>query len=238
MVATTPDLNGLRTGRACSIGRSAPARRSCGGNRARAEAPRSDCSACPRGTCGKGAISPDGQWLAYRTGTLNTADIFYRRLRGDTTAHPFASSPAADLEPRFSPDGRWLAYSSNESGVYHVYTRAFPDGGQRVQLSIDGGVQPVWSRDGKAIFYVGAVGGVVVRARLAHGAPLRVIARDTVVRGRYYLPARNGHPLFDVMPDGEHLALIRRVDAAVQPVVAVGWLAEARARHAGAARSP
>ena len=186
----------------------------------------------------QGGISPDGQWLVYRTGTLNTADLWYRRLSGDTTTHPFAASPAVDVEPRFSPDGRWLAYVSNESGAYHAYVRAFPDGGQRLQVSLDGGNQPVWSRDGKAIFYVGALGGVIVRARLAPGAPLRVIARDTVVRGRYYLPARNGHALFDVMPDGEHLVLIRRVDAFVQPVVAVGWLTEARARYAGAATSP
>ena len=186
----------------------------------------------------EGVISPDAQWLAYRTGTLNTADIWYRRLSGDTTAHPFASSSGADVEPRFSPDGRWLAYSSSESGAYHVYVRAFPDGGQRLQVSSDGGGQPVWSRDGKAIFYVGALGGVIVRARLSGGAPLRVIARDTVVRGRYYLAARNGHPLLDVMPDGEHLVLIRRVDAEVQPVVAFGWLAEARARYANAASAP
>ncbi len=185
----------------------------------------------------QGVISPDGQWLAYRTGTLNTSDIWYRRLSGDTTAHPFASSPVVDIEPRFSPDGRFLAYSSNESGVYHVYTRSFPDGEQRLQISLDGGSQPVWSRDGKAIFYVGALGGVVVRARLSADAPRRVIARDTVVRGRHYLVARNGHPLFDVMPDGEHLVLIRRVEASVQPVVAVGWLAEARARYMRAAES-
>jgi len=48
----------------------------------------------------QGVIPPDAQWLVYRTGTLNTADLFYRRLGGDTTTRAFAPSPVAELEPR------------------------------------------------------------------------------------------------------------------------------------------
>src|SRR5579864_3202591 len=53
----------------------------------------------------------------------------------------------------FSPDGRWLAYSSNESGVSQVYVRAFPDKGGHWQISSDGGTSPIFSRNGKELFF-------------------------------------------------------------------------------------
>jgi serine/threonine-protein kinase len=183
-------------------------------------------------------LSPDGQWMLYRTGTLGTADIWYRRLRDDTTSRPFAATPATEAEARFSPDGKWVAYSSSESGTSQVYVRAFPDGAARYQVSVDGGMQPVWAPDGKAIFYVPAVSGTIMRARLAIGRDVAVTSREVVLKGRYYLPVRNGHALYDVLPDGEHLLLIRRVDAS-QPVVgSVGWLAEAVQRYEAAGATP
>ena len=56
----------------------------------------------------------------------------------------------------FSPDVRWIAYTSNESGSPEVYVRAFPDAGARWQVSVHGGVQARWRRDGKELFYLGA----------------------------------------------------------------------------------
>ncbi len=50
----------------------------------------------------------------------------------------------------FSPDGRWLAYADAESGRYEVYLRAFPDNGSKVQISNDGGMMPIWSRNGRS----------------------------------------------------------------------------------------
>jgi serine/threonine-protein kinase len=53
----------------------------------------------------------------------------------------------------FSPDGRWLAYADAESGRYEVYLRAFPDNGSKVQISNEGGMMPIWSRNGRELFY-------------------------------------------------------------------------------------
>ncbi|MBI3790528.1 MAG: protein kinase, partial [Gemmatimonadetes bacterium] len=155
-----------------------------------------------KGDIWEGVISPDGQWLIYRTGTLETSDMWARRLTDDTVTHPFAPSANTDVEARFAPDGKHVAYTSNESGVFHVYVRRFPEGDERVQISADGGVMPVWARDGRTLFYVGVNGGTVIRARLSLANGVSVVSRDTVVRGGYYLPYRNGHPVYDVMPDG------------------------------------
>jgi len=58
----------------------------------------------------------------------------------------------------WSPDGRWLAYTSNESGGYQVYVRAFsdksrPDSGGKWQISNAGGAYPVWARNGQELFF-------------------------------------------------------------------------------------
>jgi hypothetical protein len=53
-----------------------------------------------------------------------------------------------------SPDGRWLAYVSNESGHDEVYVRSFPEPSRKLQISTDGGTAPVWSRNGREIFYI------------------------------------------------------------------------------------
>lgn len=52
-----------------------------------------------------------------------------------------------------SPDGRWLAYTSNESGNYQVYVRAFPDRGGKWQISNGSGASPFWSHNGRDLFF-------------------------------------------------------------------------------------
>ena len=69
---------------------------------------------------------------------------------GQVTA--LLTSPASERYPEFSPDGQWIAYSSNETKRDEVYVQRFGAAG-RYQVSTAGGVQPVWSRDGKQLFY-------------------------------------------------------------------------------------
>ena len=178
----------------------------------------------------EGNISPDGAWLLYRSGTQGSSDIWYRRLAGDTTTRPFAATPAPENAGRFSPDGRWVAYTVDQSGLSQVYVRPFPAGDGRLQVSADGGEQPVWSHDGRTLYYVSAGGGIIIRARLTLQPSLAVTSRDTIIRGGYSLPARNGHATYDAAPDGEHLLLVRRVASSVQTIVAVGWLDDVRAK--------
>ena len=70
----------------------------------------------------------------------------------------------------FSADGRWMAYSSDESGRWEVYVRAFPSEGARGQISRDGGVEPRWGRDGKELFYVSPDGTLMTVAVQPAGA--------------------------------------------------------------------
>jgi len=62
-----------------------------------------------------------------------------------------------------SPDGRWMAYQSIESGQWEVYVRPFPDvNGGRWQVSSGGGGWPLWSPDGRELFYVASEGMMAV----------------------------------------------------------------------------
>ena len=66
---------------------------------------------------------------------------------------PFLQTPFDERHGSFSPDGRWMAHDSNESGSYQVYVRAFPDKGGKWQISNNGGMFPVWSRNGQELFF-------------------------------------------------------------------------------------
>lgn len=59
-----------------------------------------------------------------------------------------------DRRATVSPDGRFMAFESSESNEFQVFVTPFPDvNSGRWQISTTGGVKPVWSRDGKELFY-------------------------------------------------------------------------------------
>ena len=78
-------------------------------------------------------------------------------------------TPAQARYPSFSPDGRWLAYSSNESGTYQIYVRAFPDKGGKWQISNIDGTYPMWSRDGHELFFEALDSRIMVAAYAVKG---------------------------------------------------------------------
>ena len=59
-----------------------------------------------------GAVSPDGQWLAYVSGLNGQREIFVRRLDGSGPG--IQASTSAASEPRWSGDGKSLFYRSWE----------------------------------------------------------------------------------------------------------------------------
>jgi serine/threonine-protein kinase len=55
--------------------------------------------------------------------------------------------------PKLSPDGRMLAYMSAESGRSEIYVRPYDAEGRAVQVSTNAGISPVWSADGRELFF-------------------------------------------------------------------------------------
>jgi serine/threonine-protein kinase len=177
----------------------------------------------------EGVLTPDGHTVVYRTGTAGAADIWYRRLAGDSAEHGIATTPFAESEPRVSPDGRWIAYQSNESGSSQVVVRPFPGPGAQVMVSVGGGNAPVWSRDGRRIFYTN--GAKLLAASVATSPNFSVTAREVLFEGDY-LPS-TGHASYDVSLDGKSFLMLRPViNSGEQIVVIPNWAAELRAQAA------
>jgi hypothetical protein len=53
-----------------------------------------------------------------------------------------------------SPDGHWFAYAVTESGQSNVIMQALQQGGARIPISAGGGTDPVWSADGRTVYYL------------------------------------------------------------------------------------
>ena len=177
-------------------------------------------------------ISPDARYLVYQLDTAG-ADIYYRAMAGDTAPRPIATSQAAiETMPRLSPDGRWIAFSTNESGRDEVVVQPFPGPGGRIQVSTGGGTEPVWSRDGRRLFYRGE--RTLMAAVIRPGPAFTVESRDTVLTDTYVY-ASNPHANYDVMPDGKHFIFLEP-DNAGELIVVANWTAVLRARMAGGRR--
>jgi Tol biopolymer transport system component len=110
-----------------------------------------------------GATSPsdmsgDGRVLLYTQLTQRGYDLGVLTLTGERKASTFLGTPFNEAQARFSPNTRWVAYASDESGTFEVYVRPFPAASGQTQISIAGGTQPEWRRDGKELFYISADG--------------------------------------------------------------------------------
>ena len=96
--------------------------------------------------------------------TLCKMDIGMLSMEGDHARKPLLQEKYSETEPQISPDGRWMAYASNESGKSEVYVRPFPDVNKgKWQVSTSGGNSPLWSPDGRELFYRSGDAAMAVR---------------------------------------------------------------------------
>ena len=98
--------------------------------------------------------SPDGQHILYRAQDTKTGYDVWAVSLGSGRAFPYLNAPSDESQATFSPDGQWVAYTSTESGRPEVYVQPFPATGAKWQVSVSGGEQPRWRRDGKELFYL------------------------------------------------------------------------------------
>jgi Tol biopolymer transport system component len=173
--------------------------------------------------------SKDGRFLLYeetRAGAFS--DLWILPMTGDRKPFPFLETEFEETHAQFSPDGHWIVYVSNESQRSEVYVQSFPSSGGKWQISVGGGDQPQWRRDGKEIFYLApnrklmAV-SVTTGTSFQQGAPVPLVqtrvarSNATGVRNNYVAAA-----------DGQRFLVNNlSVDSASQPItVAINWTAQ------------
>ena len=151
-------------------------------------------------------------------------------MDGDQTPVPFLVTPFSERAGAFSPDGRWLAYVSDESGRDEVYVRPYPpDPSQEVTISTDGGRGPVWSRDGRELFYQNGEQMMVVAVE--SGESFRPSPPEQLFVGSYLQPSTQGSfALYDVSQDGRFLMMKSAVTddggTSAQVVLVQNWFDE------------
>lgn len=112
---------------------------------------------------------------------------------------------------RISPDGRWIAYSSNETGRQEVWAEPLPQNGKRFQLTRDGGRHPVWSPDGRKVYF--DQGGRMYRLDLTFTADALQASAPVAlpITGFQQGDLRRQ---FDLMPDGKAFLMLFPVSQA------------------------
>ena len=161
--------------------------------------------------------SPDGEQLA----VFDSRSDIQILTRGDDYK-PFLNGPNNERSGRFSPDGSAFAYVSDESGSeFQVYVTPYPGPGRRVPVSIDGGLSPIWSADGKELFF--RQGSKVMAASIVLEPEIDVSTPVELFDGPYTVDL-SGHQRYDVAPDGRFLMVENSEDFRI--VVVEGFFEE------------
>jgi serine/threonine-protein kinase len=156
------------------------------------------------------SASPDGSLLAFiQWDDASGRDVEFWS-EGDRMARPYLTSPANESSPSFSPDGRLVAYCSDVSGAEEVYVAPASDASRSVRVSVGGGSEPVWQREGSELFFRSGshvlAAAIGTAGRLSAGTP-RVLFEGAFESGG------GARPGYDVSVDGSRLLMIRPADA-------------------------
>jgi serine/threonine-protein kinase len=179
------------------------------------------------------SFAPDGRLLVSVGSSGPQRDIHLMEIDGERRLTPLIQGPANELWAEVSPDGRWVAHDSDDSGQFEVYVRRFPgaNDSSRWQVSTNGGTQPLWSRDGRELFYR-RFDGALMSVPIAPGAGLEAGRARVLFSNSSYAGAgsQGGGRTYDVAPDGKRFLMLRQSPPrpAPQLVVVLNWFQELR----------
>jgi TolB protein len=96
--------------------------------------------------------SPDGTSLAFRSVRDGNQDVYAIAIDGSGEKR-LTEDPAPDASPAISPDGAWIVFWSRRDGSGAVW-RMPREGGESLRLTPGDGSNPIWSRDGRAVYFL------------------------------------------------------------------------------------
>jgi Tol biopolymer transport system component len=174
---------------------------------------------------------PQSQRLSYITLKGDTDyDVWTYSLRDKTTAPLLETPMTAQLSSKFSHDGRWVAYQGNDTGRFEIYVQPVPPTGAQIQITKDGGRQPMWSVDDRELFYTNdnrlysvAIQSQPTRGTVTAGTPVALPIADFITIGSLYTRRQ-----YDITPDGKQFLMMFRVPTQVS--VITNWFDDLKRR--------
>ncbi len=173
-------------------------------------------------------FTPDGATAVTAPIRATGTDLGLLGFGAERVQRPLLATPFNEQFGTLSPDGRWLAYGSDETGRDEVYVRPFPAGGAVTLVSQHGGTEPVWSPDGRELFYIGQRDGLpyLMAARLSTDGDVTVLSRTQLFDLSEFEPAAP-HANYDISPDGARFVFVHQ-GALSEMVVVLNWTEEVR----------
>jgi dipeptidyl aminopeptidase/acylaminoacyl peptidase len=169
-------------------------------------------------------VGPDGSVVFMEQNPVTGTDLW--TLTPDGRTLPLVVTPFNESGASVSPDGKYVAYITDEAGRNDVYAIPASGKGGRVSISLEGGTGPVWSRDGKELFY--RAGDDLMSVAVQTSGALVLGARHKVLDLSGY--DTGAFREFDVSADGQRFLLIR-TDPDSRPVrldIILNWFDELR----------
>jgi Tol biopolymer transport system component/predicted Ser/Thr protein kinase len=159
------------------------------------------------------SISKDGKTLLIigQSTDWNNIDIGKISMEGNGTPEWLLEEEYMEATPQISPDGRWMAYFSNESGSDEIYVRPFPEiDKDKWQVSTSGGQNPLWSPDGRELFYITFTNNVAtVMAVAVDTEPMFSVGKPKVLFKGNYISGYVEGLGFDIDPNTGRFLMIK-----------------------------
>jgi len=151
-----------------------------------------------------------------------SADIFVLPLEGERKTEPVLATQYDERNAIFSPNGRWIALTSNRSGRTEVYVKPYPGQGGLVQISTNGGLEPVWARSGKELFYRAGDQMMVVPVQIE--PTFKAEKPRLLFEGSYRYNFTAVTSNYDITADGQQFVMVQEETSPIN--VVLNWAEE------------
>ncbi len=172
------------------------------------------------------SFTPNGDLLYQLVDPVNLHDIMMLPA-GETEPRPFLATPVYETSSRSSPDGRWVAYVSDEDGQLNVYVRPLAGTSEaKYRISTGGGRNPVWSTQGRELFYRN--GDLLMKVDVAEsaGGQSFTYSRPKLLFEARYYSHPSPFPQYDVLPNGDFVFIKALEGAPAHIQVVLNWAEE------------
>ena len=171
------------------------------------------------------SCSPDGIVAYVELAGTQRSNIGVMPLEGEREPETVATE-YQERNAIFSPNGRWIAFTSSRSGQTEVYVKPYPGQGGLVQISTDGGLEPVWAPNGEELFYRNRDQMIVVAVETE--ASFQAERPRILFEGSYVYNFTGMTSNYDITPDGQRFVMVQATQesAPAQIQVILNWFEE------------